>query len=229
MFNKAVVVHILIALQYLLDLFNSFDLVEILLSFILATTALAISPGPDNIYVLVQSITNGKSYGIATVCGLISGCVIHTTLLAFGVSAIIKANEHLFLAIKILGAIYLAYLAYRVYKSDATFVLDTENVPSKSLKSLFIQGFFMNVLNPKVTIFFLAFFPAFLFSDSMNTIWQFYILGGIFMLVSFIIFSMIALLADYIKEYTLRNSKSSFIFKWLQIAVFIGIALFILL
>ncbi|MGV6831644.1 MAG: LysE family translocator [bacterium] len=204
-------------------------MLEILLSFILATAALAISPGPDNIYVLVQSITNGKSYGIATVCGLISGCIIHTTLLAFGVSALIKANENLFFAIKISGAIYLVYLAYQVYKSDATLVLDTQNVAKKSLKGLFVQGFFMNVLNPKVTIFFLAFFPAFLFSDSMNTIWQFYILGGIFMLVSFIIFSMIALLADYIKKYTLRNAKSGLIFKWLQIIVFIGIAIFILI
>ncbi|MEE1974365.1 LysE family translocator, partial [Maribacter flavus] len=75
---------------------------ETLISFALATSVLAISPGPDNIYVLVQSITNGKAYGLATVCGLITGCIVHTTLLAFGVSAIIKANEELFFGIKVL-------------------------------------------------------------------------------------------------------------------------------
>lgn len=189
---------------------------------------MAISPGPDNIYVLVQSISNGKSHGMATVCGLISGCIMHTTLLAFGVSAIIKANDNLFFGIKLLGAIYLLYLAYIVFKSDAKITFDSENVPNKSLKKLFIQGFFMNVLNPKVTIFFLAFFPGFLFSHSMSTVIQFYILGGIFMLVSFIIFTTIALLAGQIKTYTLNHKNSGFVLKWLQIVVFIGIAVFIL-
>ena len=203
--------------------------IDILISFALATSALAISPGPDNIYVLVQSISNGKSYGLATVCGLITGCIVHTTLLAFGVSAIIKANENLFFGIKVLGACYLLYLAYKVFKSNAEITFDSENAPKKSLKQLFIQGFFMNVLNPKVTIFFLAFFPGFLFSDSMSTVIQFYILGGIFMLVSFVIFSIIALLAGKIKDYTLNHKNSGLVLKWLQIVVFVGIAVFILI
>ncbi|MFP4846390.1 LysE family translocator [Winogradskyella sp. PE311] len=202
---------------------------EILFSFALATSILAISPGPDNIYVLVQSISNGKSYGLATVCGLITGCVVHTTLLAFGISAIIKANEDLFFGIKVLGALYLLYLAYKVYKSDTELNLDKEATPKKSLRGLFVQGFFMNVLNPKVTIFFLAFFPGFLFSDTISTVYQFYILGGVFMLVSFIIFSIIAMLAGQIKAYTLDYKNSGVVLKWLQIVVFIGIAIFILL
>ena len=201
---------------------------EILTAFIGATIALAFAPGPDNIYVLVQSISHGKSYGMATVCGLITGCIIHTTLLAFGVSAVIATNENLFFGIKLLGAIYLLYLAYKVFKSDASLNLNSEHVPKKSLKQLFVQGFFMNVLNPKVTIFFLAFFPGFLFSETMSTVWQFYILGGLFMFVSFIIFSVIALLAGQIKTYTLKHKNSGFVLKWLQIVVFVGIAVFIL-
>lgn len=203
-------------------------IVETLISFALATSILALSPGPDNIYVLVQSITNGKAFGLATVCGLIIGCLVHTTLLAFGVSAIIKANDDLFFGIKVLGALYLLYLAYKVYKSDTQLNFDAETAPRKSLKALFVQGFFMNVLNPKVTIFFLAFFPGFLFSETMSTVLQFYVLGGIFMLVSFIIFSAIALLAGQIKSYTLKHRNSGVVFKWLQIVVFIGIAVFIL-
>ncbi len=166
---------------------------------------------------------------MATVCGLITGCIVHTTLLAFGVSAVIKANENLFFGIKLLGACYLLFLAYNVFKSDATITLNSENVPQKNLKQLFVQGFFMNVLNPKVTIFFLAFFPGFLFSDSMSTVIQFYVLGGIFMLVSFIIFSTIALLAGQIKTYTLNYKNSGLVLKWLQIVVFIAIAIFILI
>jgi threonine/homoserine/homoserine lactone efflux protein len=202
---------------------------ETLISFALATSALAFSPGPDNIYVLVQSMTNGKAHGLATVCGLITGCIIHTTLLAFGVSIIIKENATLFYVIKLLGALYLLFLAYKVFKSDAQLHLESNVAPKKSLKGLFVQGFFMNVLNPKVTIFFLAFFPGFLFSDTMSTVVQFYVLGGVFMLVSFIIFSAIALLAGEIKTYTLSHKNSGLVLKWIQIVVFIGIAVFILI
>lgn len=202
---------------------------SILISFIGATAALAISPGPDNIYVLVQSITNGKRYGLATVCGLITGCIIHTTLLAFGVSAIIKANPSVFFIIKLAGALYLLWLAYKVYKANSGIAFNKTEAPKKSEKTLFIQGFFMNVLNPKVTIFFLAFFPGFLFSKDLSTIVQFYVLGALFMIVSFIIFSLIALFANLIKNYLLNHKNAAVIFKWLQIIVFIAIAIFILI
>ncbi|WP_179316926.1 LysE family translocator [Winogradskyella undariae] len=202
---------------------------DILLSFALATSILAISPGPDNIFVLIQSITNGKFYGLATVFGLMSGCLVHTTLLAFGVSAIIKANDHLFFGIKLLGAFYLLYLAYKVFMSDAKLHLESNVSSKRSLKGLFIKGFFMNVLNPKVAIFFLAFFPGFLFSKTMSTVVQFYVLGGVFVLVSFIVFSSVALLAGQIKTYTLKHKNSGLVLKWLQIIVFVGIAIFILL
>lgn len=200
---------------------------DILLSFVLATMALAISPGPDNIYVLMQSMVNGKQFGLATVAGLITGCLVHTTLVAFGVSAIIKENDTLFFIIKLLGALYLLYLAYKVYKSDSSLNLETDTVPKKSLLQLFKQGFIMNVLNPKVSIFFLAFFPGFLFSETMSTVSQFYILGLLFMLVSAFVFSIIAVLAGFISDYTSKNQRVGVYLKWLQIIVFIGIAIFI--
>ena len=203
-------------------------MLETLLSFAFATSILALSPGPDNIFVLTQSIVNGKKFGLATVFGLISGCLVHTTLLAFGVSAIIKNSENLFFAIKLFGAIYLLYLAYKVYKSDADILLSNTNIEKKTTLQLFKQGFIMNVLNPKVSIFFLAFFPGFLFSDSISTIFQFYILGLIFMLVSLIIFSAIAILAGTISEQIKENKKIGFYLKWMQIVVFVVIAVFVL-
>lgn len=195
----------------------------------LATAALAISPGPDNIYVLMQSVANGTKYGLATTAGLISGCIIHTTLLAFGVSLLIKESETLFLIIKLLGALYLLYLAYNVYKSSSVIHLSNDHVPKKSLIQLFKQGFIMNVLNPKVTIFFLAFFPGFLFSETMSTVLQFYTLGFIFMGVSLLIFSTIAVLAGFISDYLKSHKNIGVVLKWLQIVVFIGIAVLILL
>jgi len=200
---------------------------DTLIAFIFATSVLAIAPGPDNIYVLMQSIVNGTKYGIATVCGLISGCLLHTTLVAFGVSAIIKENDTMFFVIKCLGATYLLYLAYQVYVSDAKVALENNLVPKKSLWQLFRQGVIMNVLNPKVSIFFLAFFPGFLFSETLSSVKQFYVLGLLFMATSFVVFSAIAILAGYIKRYLNSNKNSSGVLKWLQIVVFVGIALFI--
>jgi threonine/homoserine/homoserine lactone efflux protein len=204
-------------------------MIETLLSFAFATALLAISPGPDNIFVLSQSIVNGRRFGLATVFGLISGCLVHTTLLAFGVSAIIKESENLFTGIKIFGAIYLLYLSFKIYKSNAVIAFSEDNTLKKTIKQLFKEGFIMNVLNPKVSIFFLAFFPGFLFSTTLNTVFQFYVLGGVFMFVSLIIFSAIAILAGSISEKIKRNKKIGYYLKWTQIVVFILIAIFILL
>ncbi|MFT4611605.1 MAG: threonine/homoserine/homoserine lactone efflux protein [Glaciecola sp.] len=193
----------------------------------IVTSALAISPGPDNIYVLMQSIVNGKKYGLATVAGLISGCLLHTTLVAFGVSAIIKESDTLFFIIKLLGALYLLLLAFKVYKSSSELSLNSENIPKKSVFQLFKQGFIMNVLNPKVSIFFLAFFPGFLFSDTLSSVVQFYVLGFLFMFVSAIIFSTIAVLAGSISDYIKQHKPIGLYLKWLQIIVFVGIAILI--
>jgi len=203
--------------------------IEILISFVVTSIILAFSPGPDNIFVLTQSIVNGKKYGLATVFGLATGCLVHTTLVAFGVSAIIKENENLFFAIKVFGSLYLLYLAYKVFKSDASIILSEEKVDKKSTVKLFKQGFIMNVLNPKVSIFFLAFFPAFLFSKTMSTVTQFYILGLLFILVTIIAFGLIAVLAGSISEKIKTNKNIGVYLKWTQIIVFIAIAVFILI
>ncbi|WP_046755795.1 LysE family translocator [Kordia jejudonensis] len=203
--------------------------IEILIGFIAATSLLAITPGPDNIYVLMQSIVNGRKYGIATVLGLMSGCIIHTSVVAFGASTILKENPTLFFIIKLFGASYLVYLAYKVYKSSGDIELGNDAIPKKSVWQLFKQGFIMNVLNPKVTLFFLALFPGFLFSDELSKVIQFYILGLLFILVSFVVFGSIAVLAGTISDTIKKNKNIGIYMKWTQIIVFIGIAIFILI
>lgn len=194
----------------------------------MAAAILAIAPGPDNIFVLSQSISNGVKSGLATVAGLVSGCLVHTTLLAFGISEVIKRSDTLFWGIKLFGAAYLLYLAVMVYRSDATISLDKKGVSSRGLGQLFWKGFTMNVLNPKVTIFFLAFFPGFLFSTELHPVIQFYVLGLLFMLIAFVIFGTIAVLAGAISNYLKRNSKTGFYLKWMQIFVFVGIAIYMI-
>lgn len=197
--------------------------------FLTASILLTISPGPDILYVLVQSLSNGIRSGILTTLGLVSGIIIHTSLVAFGVSAILKESETIFLIIRILGALYLFYLAYKVGFSDSRISVNTNPGINKGDLSLFRRGFIMNVLNPKVTIFFLAFFPGFLWDTSGNTVFQFFVLGGLFMIQAFIIFGCVALLAGKISVYLKENRRAGVIFKWLQILVFAGIGIFILM
>ncbi|WP_034922390.1 LysE family translocator [Gillisia sp. CAL575] len=198
-----------------------------LIPFLTASILLTLSPGPDIVYVLVQSISNGKKAGIVTTLGLVSGILIHTSLVAFGVSAVIKASPILFTLIKIFGALYLFYLAYKVFKSDSSITINES--PKKSSKNLFRQGFIMNVLNPKVTIFFLAFFPGFLWEPDGNTIFQFYLLGFVFMMQALFLFGTVALLAGKISEYLMKHRRSGLYLKWIQVTVFIGIGILILL
>ncbi len=201
---------------------------NIILAFISSSALLTIMPGPDIIYVLMQSLTNGKKYGIATAFGLVSGIIIHTSLIAFGISKIVKQNETVFLTIKILGAIYLFYLAYKSYKSSSKINLSIKT-PKKTLSNLVKQGFIMNVLNPKVTIFFLAFFPAFINYSNVNIKEQIFTLGFLFMLQAFIIFCIVSFLADKMSVF-LRQSKSfEKRIQIIQIVFFIGIGIFILI
>lgn len=202
---------------------------EILLSFILAVSILAISPGPDNIFVLMQSFVHGKKYGLATIIGLMTGCIVHTTFVAVGISTIIKENNTIFSVIKILGAVYLLYLAYKVITGGSEISMSTEKIDKKTPFQLFKIGFIMNVLNPKVTLFFLALFPGFLFSEILPISLQFYILGALFILVSFVVFSLIAILGGTISE-KIKTSKNIGVWlQWMQVFVFIGIAVFILI
>jgi len=202
---------------------------ELLISFVIATATLAITPGPDNIFVLIQSMTYGKKQGMAIVCGLISGCLIHTSLVAFGLSSFIKSNAELLFGLKLLGAGYLFFLAYRVFKSKEIINTTNPTTESKSVFALFKQGFIMNVINPKVSLFFMAFFPAFLFSETQSLIVQFYMLGFLFMSTSFLIFSMFVLFSSSVGSVLKSNNRFGVVLKWLQIVVFLGIAIFILI
>tara|TARA_B100000686_G_C16631343_1_gene884841 strand:+ start:175 stop:789 length:615 start_codon:yes stop_codon:yes gene_type:complete len=204
-------------------------LLEQLIPFLTATMLLTLAPGPDIIYVLVQGMVNGKKHAIVTALGLVSGVVVHTTLVAFGVSAVIKQSETIYLIIKCLGAAYLFYLAYKVFQSNPDIAFSAEGIKQKSLFALYRQGFIMNVLNPKVTIFFLALFPGFLWDPEGSTVLQFYILGGVFMCQALLIFTLVAILAGNISKYLQKHRKSGVILKWTQIFAFIAIGVFILM
>ena len=191
---------------------------------------MALSPGPDNIFVLSNTLYNGKKAGLFTVLGLVTGCLFHTTLVAFGISEIISFNQNIFLFIKILGFSYMLILAFRVYKSPLFFEITKVKKINKSNSNNFITGLLMNILNPKVYFFFLSFFPSFLFlsSDELNLVSQFYILGLLFMLTTAIVFCLIVLFSTVISRYLIDFKIFHIVMKWIQILIFIAIATAIL-
>jgi threonine/homoserine/homoserine lactone efflux protein len=204
-------------------------MIESLISFAFATLLLALSPGPDNIFVLTQSVARGAKYGIAIATGLITGCIVHTSIVAVGFAVIIRDNEWLLYAIKIAGAVYLLYLAFKIYGSDARIEFGNSKASSQSLWKLFKIGITMNLLNPKVTLFFLALLPQFIITDSFPDWIQIYMLGGVFMLVSLIVFYFIAIIAGRAARFIKSATWFAPVMKWLQIIVFIGIAVAILI
>ena len=201
---------------------------SILISFSIASFLLALAPGPDNFFVLTFSAKYGKTLGLFTVLGLVSGCLVHTTLVAFGVSTLIINNDFLFSLLMYVGAFYLLFIAFKVYKSDNSIKeLNQANNQIGKFK-VFVNGFLMNILNPKVLAFFLAFFPTFIFSESINPLIQFYILGGIFMIITLIVFSSIAIFSSLIYRNFKKYRFYTDLLKWLNIIVLISIAIIIL-
>jgi threonine/homoserine/homoserine lactone efflux protein len=204
--------------------------IEQILSFILASAALTILPGPDNIFVLTQSLTRGKRFGLGISLGLVSGLIIHTFLAAFGISLLISQSPIAFSVIKYLGAAYLFYLAILALKEkpQAPQTEDLDISKQTSPFSLWKTGFIMNLLNPKVIIFFIAFFPQFIISEGMKTHWQMITLGLLFMAIALIIFSLISILAGYFSKY-LNNSKFWKVIRWVKFIILAGIGIALLL
>ncbi len=193
---------------------------------LLTSFLLTIAPGPDVMYVLAQSISKGRKYGLASAIGLSVGLLFHTALLAFGISKIITQNQQIFTAIKYLGALYLLWLAYKVWMSKPkNKVVEQAVVSSKKypIENTF-QGLVMNITNPKVLMFFLAVIPNFIDLTNENIKGQIFLMGIIFMLQALIIFSLYAILAARFTEFIRENEKFQLFLKYFQVVVFVGLA-----
>lgn len=164
---------------------------DILILFVAASTMLAVAPGPDNLYVLSQSALHGWRTGVAITLGLCTGLVVHVAAVALGIAAVLKTSALMFTALKLLGAAYLLYLAWQAFRAGGA-QLTIERQPRQALAALYLRGIVMNVTNPKVAIFFLAFLPQFVDPARGPAGWQLLALGGVFMLTALVIFCSIA-------------------------------------
>ncbi|WP_411345384.1 LysE family translocator [Paenibacillus sp. WLX1005] len=170
--------------------------IQTLFAFLGAAIVLTIMPGPDNMFTLTQSIINGKHAGIFTTLGLCTGLLVHILAATFGLAAIIYQSSLAFSVIKYAGAAYLLYLAYKSFKAkNASFEITNEETFNR--KSLYKKGVIMNILNPKLSLFFLAFLPQFV--DQKNNISiQMLTLGIVFLIQTLIIFMLISIFSDKI-------------------------------
>ena len=189
-----------------------------ILLFFITSLALTMMPGPDILFVINQSLEDKKS-GLLVAFGLCSGLIIHTLVLALGLSAIIEQNDNVIIFFKYFGSAYLFYLAFQEFQKN--------RVISERLKeNFYLRGVYMNLINPKVLIFFLAYFPNFLFSDTISTSSQFIILGAIFILQALIVFSIVSLASNrliLLLNIDSRNKKivyfKSFIFVLIGLSI----------
>ncbi|MFO7830891.1 MAG: LysE family translocator [Desulfuromonadaceae bacterium] len=180
---------------------------DTLIPFFFVSIMLGLAPGPDNIYVLTQSAVQGRSAGMVVTLGLCTGLVLHTTLVALGIAALIAASPALFTLLKLGGAGYLLYLAYQAFRADAATVRTREG-GVVAYGYLYRRGVLMNMSNPKVSVFFLAFLPQFVEADGAAVTQQMVILGGVFILATLLVFNSIALAAAYLAK-GLRNSRTA--------------------
>ncbi|WP_338885199.1 LysE family translocator [Xenorhabdus sp. TH1] len=204
--------------------------IETLVTFISISTFLCFLPGPDNLLVLSQSAINGCKYGILITIGLCIGLVIHTFLVSLGIAAIIQANTLAFEIIRLLGVFYLTYLAWGAFKAKPIHLKSNTKSNTKSFndtKKLIKKGLFMNLSNPKVIIFFLAFLPQF---TTDNTIaipvsLQLLYLGLIFVVIAFTVFTFISYLSGFLNKMISSKPSVQTILNRITSLIFIALAI----
>ncbi|AOI99323.1 MULTISPECIES: LysE family translocator [unclassified Burkholderia] len=197
--------------------------------FVLAVFLLNVTPGPDTAYIVGRSVAQGRGAGLMSALGISAGCCVHALACAFGLTALLAASAAAFMVIKLVGAAYLIYLGARmILAKQAAAPAGAEAAratAAKPLRQLFMQGFWTNVLNPKVVLFFVSFFPQFVSADSPHKALAFLALGSVFLVMSTVWSCIVAWVAGSVTQ---RFSGKPGVRKWLDRTVgsaFVGLGL----
>lgn len=176
-------------------------------AFILVSVGLAISPGPDILYVLTRGVAEGRKPALAAAAGFSLGNIVHLTLITLGVSALIAANPLLLTIIKFAGAAYLLFIAWQIWNSPSLQQPGDKKVQRSSAWRVFRQSVLANLLNPKVILFFLALFPQFINETAADAWKGLLLLGAVFIALTWLIFSLVAIFAGELSLYLAKNVK----------------------
>ncbi|MCD2513048.1 LysE family translocator [Comamonas endophytica] len=203
---------------------------ESLLAFFGVSLLLALSPGPDNIFVLLQSARHGARAGMAVVLGLCAGLVAHTAAVALGLAAVFASSPMAFTVLKYCGAAYLAWLAWQAWRApvaqaDPAAPQQSAALDARALRRMVARGVIMNLTNPKVLIFFLAFLPQFADPARGGLAPQIMALGCVFMLAALLVFGAMACFSGAFGRLLQRSAKGQRWLNRLTALVFVGLAL----
>jgi len=196
-----------------------------IIAFIIASVVLAFTPGPDNIFVLVTSLGQGFKDSVKFILGLCTGIILHTFLIVIGISTLVSQSQYGLLVLKIFAVVYLLYLSYLTYIHRHDGIDLKQN---KSVANYYLRGFVMNITNPKVLMFFLAFFPQFANLNQAGYQGRLILLGVIFIAVTLVVFSFIAWLASQGAQKLLSKPRYSLIINWLAILVFVAVSVLLI-
>jgi threonine/homoserine/homoserine lactone efflux protein len=189
----------------------------VLLAFALATVILAITPGPDMALQLSRAINYGRAHGLACAAGAMSGILVHTSLVAFGISVLIIAAPAAFLALKIAGALYLLWLAYQAIVHGGGLRIAEAAKRTPTLAESFATGVGINLLNPKVVLFFVTFLPQFVDAHDPAATAKLFFLGAEFIVLSIPLAVLTVFAADWLAAAFRRT-------KWVERALNWGFA-----
>jgi len=191
--------------------------------FLPAATLLALVPGPDNVFVLAQSAMNGRLAGLFVTLGICTGLLLHTAAVSLGVAALAAGSESIFGALKLCGAAYLLYLAYRTFRTDS----DGPSPEGARLSAdrLYVRGLVMNVANPKVMLFFLAFLPQFADPAHGPLASQLAVLGALMAITTAVVFGAITVGGGALGEWLKRKPAAR---TWINRAAGVVLAAFAL-
>jgi len=172
--------------------------------FVVTSTLLALAPGPDIVYVLTRAVSQGRKAGIAAALGFASGCVFHTVLAAVGIAALIRSSALAFDLVRYAGAAYLVWIGIQALRHRSAFSIEGAS-GARALATIYRQSVVGNMLNPKVTLFFLAFLPQFVKAEAGNVGFQMALLGVVFMGVTVVVFGAVAIFAAMIGDWIRRK------------------------
>lgn len=197
---------------------------DVLLAFFAASLLLGIAPGPDNIFVLTQSAVYGAGAGMVTTLGLVTGLCVHTAAVALGVAALFQSSPLAFTALKIAGAAYLLWLAWLSFRAGAALARTPDAAAFPGYAALYRRGIVMNVTNPKVSLFFLAFLPQFCDPARGSVAVQVLCLGALFMLAAIVVFFAVAALGGRLARWFNRSARGQMLIHRAAGLVFAGLA-----
>lgn len=197
---------------------------ETLILFFTASVALGLAPGPDNIFVLTQSALNGRKAGLQVTLGLCTGLLVHTSIVAVGVAAIFQTSDVAFNLLKLAGAGYLVYLAIMSFRAGASEI-SAQQSDGPAAGQMYLRGIIMNITNPKVAIFFLAFLPQFTSPEAGSIPVQVMQLGALFMLATLLVFGSIAWFSGFLGDWLKGSPSAQVVLNRLAGTVFIGLAI----